>query len=838
MNTTRHSRELGEADRGPLKVQGGKEWVPGTTLVFEVDEPEESPATRKRRGRPRGARAALVADHRPVTADDMRFLSAFCQGVDPRQAARTYLANNLHNDGRSAHGYARQLLARLAARADEHPERGTAIRLVAELQRRLTAALRPSPAINVAQVLGGQPAIAPPVAPGVAPVLTDSRVSQNPEASTAPSLEAFAARFEDGIYSEKELIELYGEEFGTAADLQAQGAAEPIGAQAQSTQSLADTAPAAAVGPVKAMPAGDAPRWQMPVDRRLEILEWLAPRLALPVAPGAPLTTWLEPTLAAALREAHGLTTLAQLATWINVRGSRFYAAVPGLGRERALRLLAWLVEREALTGVALRSSLRALVASPQAVARAQVLAPDIDRGLGDKLVGGIIPGSQAAAGEGRALVPAAAPRLARAGIHALVPLDQLDWPGELAGANGELRSREPTLLKVDGVPVRDDREALHYWLRNVVAGKSTATVRAYRGAIERFVLWAVLERKRALSSMSLDDLVAFREFLYQPPSHWCSSARVLRACDEWRPLRGPLAEKAVRQVLDVVKLLYGFWHDQDYLRANPARALKAASSDPAVRQRAVRKPTIDVARSFAREDLQSMQRELADMRDGPSKRRLHAILSLFLDSGVRRAEVEMLTLGQAVPLRDDDNGLSAMHKVSVLGKGERVREVPLLAGTLSCLELHYQDRLALVKAGTLPAHFGQIAREQSPVLSVLRVQAGRAGGRRGLTPASAPRVASFDGRLDNKSLYGVLKGFFKKVGQRSDLVHGHADFERASTHWLRHTFALQFLAANPGDLPALQGLLGHEDLSTTGIYVRAALGHRARGVARMERFF
>jgi len=848
-------RDLGGVDPGRVKLLDGKQWVPGTTSVFEVDEADE-PANGKRRGRPRGTRAALVADHGPVTADDMRFLSAFCQGVDPRQAARTYLSHNLHNDGRSAHGYARTLLARLAAAAESHPDKKTAVAFVAELQRRLRRALKPvRRSAEVAALLAGQGVVVGPdgklsllpAAEGTAsPLLHGERHQETHGAAAAganpvraqaprnasagheglPTLEEFAARFGDGMYSEAELIELYQEEFGAAC-----------GAQTHE-----DSREAVATAPVTQPPtaAGEeqAGHWHLAVERRLAIIDWLAPRLALPVTPSAPLMAWLEPGLATALRERHGLTTLRQLASWINTRGSRYYDGVPGLGRGRALRLLAWLAAREAAIGVRLRSSLRALVdegrqrpvalASPPAAAalpgQTALLAQRHDEAL--------------AAGEGRAHGSRELALLARTGVYALVPLEQLDWPGALAGIDGELRSREPTLMKVDGVPVRDDREALHYWLRNVVDGKSPATVRAYRGAIERFVLWAVLERKRALSSMSLDDLVVFREFLYRPPDHWCSPARVLRACDEWRPLRGPLSAKAVRQVLDVVKLLYAFWHDQDYVRANPASALKPASSDPAVRQREVRKPTIDVARSFAREDLQAMQRELAEMRDGPARRRLQAILSLFLDSGVRRAEVEMLTLGQAVPMRDDDNSLSEMHKVSVLGKGERVREVPLLASTLACLELHYQDRLALVDAGQLPAHFAAIAREQSPVLSVLRVQAGRAGGRRGLTPASAPRVPSFDGRLDSKTLYGILKAFFKKVGQRSDLVHGHANFERASTHWLRHTFALQFLAANPGDLPALQGLLGHEDLSTTGVYVRAGLSQRARGVARMERFF
>jgi len=514
---------------------------PGSTTVFDVDEQaEDTGNAKRRRGRPRGTRATLVADDRPVTADDMRFLSAFCQGVDPRQAARTYLSHNLHNDGRSAHGYARQLLARLEARAQEHPERGTAVTLVAELQRRLQAALGRERVIDVGQPVdqgaGEQPraaAIAPPAAPVQLPVAAD-----------APSLTEFAARFDDGMYSEAELIELYEEEFGEARP--------EVAAPPGSTSPIESTA-------AYQVPSGAAPRLQIAVDRRIEILEWLASRLALPVTPEAPLFDWLEPRLAGSLQNGHGLTTLGQLARWVNAKGSQYYAGVPGLGRERALRLLAWLVQREALTGVAMRSSLRALAAKHHPDAKPQQ-----------------VPLS----GEGKALVP----------------LEQLIWPGTLTGAEGGLRSREPNLMRVDGVPARDDRDALQWWLRNEVANKSPATVRAYRGAIERFVLWAVLERKKALSSMLLEDLVAFREFLYQPPAHWCSTARVLRACDEWRPLRGPLAEKAVRQVLDVVKLLYGCWHAEGYLRANPARSLKATSSDPAVRQRVPREPRTERA--------------------------------------------------------------------------------------------------------------------------------------------------------------------------------------------------------------------------------------------------
>ena len=799
---------------------------PQISGVYVVDMPEEPLAPRRKRGRPRGAQGALVHSELPVTADDMRFLRAFCQGVDPRQAARTYLSHNLHRDGRSAFSYARELLVRLAIQAEAHPERKLAVQLVAELQRRLAQALRQARKPKaVADPEAGQGGAAGALAPhACAQPATPAVAPAAPKPASAPTLEEFGAQFGDGMYSEAELIELYQEAHGGDAAASASASGQtPIESAERAVGAPGVPAIAAVAVPespdVPAVPTRD-PNWHLPVDRRLEILDWLAPRLALALTPEAALTAWLEPALARALRDGQGLTTVSQLAIWVNTRGSRFYVEVPGLGRERAMRLLAWLVSHEALTGVAMRSSLCALVGVPQPPTAARAL---------------IAAAAKLELGQGRALAVLPSPSR---GVHTLVPLDKLAWPAALRGDDGLLRTREPSLMAVDGVPVANDRGALEYWLRNFVAGKSPATVRGYTSAIERFVLWAVLERRRSLSSMTLDDLVAFREFLYQPPEHWCTRARVMRHSDEWRPLRGPLSEKAVRQVLDVVGLLYGFWHDQAYIRGNPTRGLKAGSADPAVRQRGARKPAIDIARSFAREDLQAMQRELADLEEGPAKRRLRAILSLFLDSGVRRAEVEMLTLGQAVPMRDDDNSLSEMHKVSVLGKGDRVRELPVLASTLACLEQHYADRVALIAAGALPEHFAGIPREQTPLLSVLRVVRSKAGVRRGVSPASAPRVASFDGRLDSKTLYGILKAFFARVGRRNDLVRGQADFSRASTHWLRHTFALQFLAANPGDLPALQGLLGHEDLSTTGIYARFGLSHRARGVARMERFF
>ncbi|WP_148294291.1 tyrosine-type recombinase/integrase, partial [Azospirillum sp. B506] len=53
------------------------------------------------------------------------------------------------------------------------------------------------------------------------------------------------------------------------------------------------------------------------------------------------------------------------------------------------------------------------------------------------------------------------------------------------------------------------------------------------------------------------------------------------------------------------------------------------------------------------------------------------------------------------------------------------------------------------------------------------------------------------------------------------------------SAHTLRHTFALNFLRANPGQLVELASLLGHESLDTTALYTRPSRDDLAAGLER-----
>src|SRR5690606_32628988 len=54
----------------------------------------------------------------------------------------------------------------------------------------------------------------------------------------------------------------------------------------------------------------------------------------------------------------------------------------------------------------------------------------------------------------------------------------------------------------------------------------------------ERFLLWAIVDRGKPVSSMANEDCIVYREFLGdpQPASHWCAASGRERWSPLWRP--------------------------------------------------------------------------------------------------------------------------------------------------------------------------------------------------------------------------------------------------------------------------------------------------------------
>ena len=105
---------------------------------------------------------------------------------------------------------------------------------------------------------------------------------------------------------------------------------------------------------------------------------------------------------------------------------------------------------------------------------------------------------------------------------------------------------------------------------------ESPATKTAYRKEAERLILWAIVERGRALSSLTTDDAVAYRSFLRPPAprARWIGPPPP-RSSPDWRPFAGDLSPRSTAYSLSVLGALYRWLMQQHYVLSNPFAGLK-----------------------------------------------------------------------------------------------------------------------------------------------------------------------------------------------------------------------------------------------------------------------
>lgn len=161
--------------------------------------------------------------------------------------------------------------------------------------------------------------------------------------------------------------------------------------------------------------------------------------------------------------------------------------------------------------------------------------------------------------------------------------------------------------------------------------------------------------------------------------------------------------------------------------------------------------------------------------------RRDYALVQLLAQTGLRVGEVAALRRAD-VEVRER-SGLVRVRD----GKGGKAREVPLNATARRALRLYLEPRPDTAIEGPL-------------FLS----------GRHAPLPVRS--IQAIVGRLARRARLDRLP---------------------VSAHTLRHTFALNFLRANPGQLVELASLLGHESLDTTALYIRPSRDDLAAGLER-----
>jgi integrase/recombinase XerC len=227
--------------------------------------------------------------------------------------------------------------------------------------------------------------------------------------------------------------------------------------------------------------------------------------------------------------------------------------------------------------------------------------------------------------------------------------------------------------------------------------------------------------------------------------------------------LRGYLADQyrkkkpsTLARKISSIRAFFRFLVKRKMISRNPA----AAVHPPRVRKNLPRFLSADEAISLME----------TSSGDGPWERRNRAIVELLYGAGLRVSEAASVNL--------DDLDLK-VRTVTVMGKGDKQRMVPLGEKTVEALRAWLQARARL-----------------SPRCEALFLN--RQGG-----------------RLSVRSMQTIVRSLSLKIGTR-----GHV-----SPHALRHSFATHLLDSGAG-LREIQELLGHASLKTTQKYTHVSIQH------------
>ena len=421
-------------------------------------------------------------------------------------------------------------------------------------------------------------------------------------------------------------------------------------------------------------------------------------------------------------------------------------------------------------------------------------------------------------------------------------PLEKLIVPAELDGREGLYRRPQAQCL----LRATNDYQAILAWLRSKhgLSPEQTAelkarrrqrdtgvelgldwlnalshTQRAYRKEAERFLLWAITHKGKALSSMSNEDCIEYRDFLAdpQPRSRWCGDRARERWSPLWRPFEGPLSASAQRHAVTILKNLYGFLVDQNYLMGNPWSAVSVPRSSA---------PKVNAGRSFSLAQWQFIEGQLRLLADTSANLRLSFGLRLLYATGLRLSEVVAATVDDLqwveYPADATDDQPMQGWLLRVAGKGQKEREVPLPGDLVGELAKY------MVSRGLDPDP-EDIGNQGAHLLGKASDAAQRA-------PGLSTAGNLFDPRpgIAATTFYDQVKRFFEDCAsllrQQGD-AKGAERFQKASTHWMRHSHASHAIASGM-PIEIAQQNLGHASLATTTVYVTTEKRRRMQAVA------
>ena len=356
------------------------------------------------------------------------------------------------------------------------------------------------------------------------------------------------------------------------------------------------------------------------------------------------------------------------------------------------------------------------------------------------------------------------------------VPLKRLKMPNHLDGREGANRQPQKQPL----IPADDDLTAIHCWLAEYA--ESPHTHRAYRREAERLLLWCLIERGKALSSLDREDLRGYENFLAAPsPSERWIGPRRPHKDPRWKPFTAPLTKTSQRQALAALKSLFSYLFAAGYLAGNPMHLVRLAVSAPPLSEQ------LPVEKYFTQEQWRSIRAAVQDFPDQTAreqavKARAYYVLELFY-----------LTAGRISELANGCMGDFGQHHglwwLTLRGKGRRQERIPVGQRLLDSVSAFRQARslTPMPEPG-----------EMTPLIPALFRHH----------------------RLTSNMIYRLIRQLFRRIGMALRDVDSALSIRlmKGTPHWCRHT-RLTHMSERGLMMTDVQHFARHRDANTTMRY-------------------
>lgn len=624
-----------------------------------------------------------------------------------------------------------------------------------------------------------------------------------PPSSDQPSFDDYLAEKDpDGAFGIQEMWEMYQAEFEPTPD---------------------DNSPAA-----KAERRRQERNARLAKRRSILIAE-LVNHLSVPPKASDLIDGWFDESVAKPLVTA-GYITIGQVAELANDKGFLWYKSVPRMGPTRAARLTEWFKRHnDALDNLFTPFALTPKRLLPKEERLRAALRRRMGDGGGDGPIAfnlGQSPNARAVA----PMQPSASSPFAASQDGLYLP------PAELDGSQGA--NRAPVQDNRSGA--NNDFEAIQAWLNLYKDPQQKHTLRAYRTSVERLLLWCVMVKHKALSSLTTQDVMQYKEFLADPKPYdqWVSEDKHPRFHPDWRPFiwrRKPKAQRflmaaqpednsadanirrdadgneliaglspeSVKYAIVIATKLCSWLVSQRYLDYNPFVGLARKKSG---------RTQINVGRSLTKQQWDYVMRYAQSLpEDDPKTIRMRFVLHLAFSTGLRLSELVAAKTGD-ISIQDLGDDVIPMV-LRVLGKGNELREVFLPQSLQRTLAQYLRSRGLPDDPRACPPDTPLIAKIYS---------------------------TRWGDAISTSALYTMMTEFFiaaaNAIPDAETTIRGREDRYRlmqASTHWLRHTHGTH-AAARGTDIDIIKQNLGHKSLATTSVYVKAEARLRAE---QMEAF-